>query len=199
MARPPLARERVLDAYESILIREGERAATLDAVAKAAGVSKGGLLYHFASKDDLATALVARLESLTDDDLERMRAADEGPVAYYVRTSVMEDDALDRALIATTRLAQGGSPVASAALRRERARWAEVIRGHVRDEASLDLVMLLSDGLYFNNSLAEAGQEPGGFGEFVPSGAALERLVALVVERTARTPQDAESAPSDKG
>src|SRR5690606_1251603 len=58
MPRPPLARERVLDAYETILLTEGERAATLEGVAAAAGVSKGGLLYHFASKDQLADGLL---------------------------------------------------------------------------------------------------------------------------------------------
>ena len=115
MARPPLARERVLDAFEAILIDEGGRAATLDAVARRAGVSKGGLLYHFASKDDLAAGLVNRLDTLTDADLERMADSPEGPVTYYIRTSVMEDDALDRAIVATTRLAQGGSAIATAA------------------------------------------------------------------------------------
>lgn len=189
MPRPPLARERVLDAYQSILIAEGERAATLEAVARQAGVSKGGLLYHFASKDDLIAGLVTRLSTLTDEDLERMAAADDGPIAYYVRTSVMEDDALDRALIAVTRLAQGGSATASACLRNVRTRWADAIRPHVRDETALDLIMLLSDGLYFNNSLAEPGDEQSTMSEFVPTGAALDQLVALVVDATTRAPE----------
>ncbi len=38
------ARDRVLDAYETLLIEAGPAAATLDAVAAGAGVSKGGLL-----------------------------------------------------------------------------------------------------------------------------------------------------------
>lgn len=50
MARKPVARGAVLDAFESLLIEVGERAATLDAVAGRAGVSKGGLLYHFPNK-----------------------------------------------------------------------------------------------------------------------------------------------------
>ncbi len=189
MPRPPLARERVLDAYQSILISDGERAATIEAVAREAGVSKGGLLYHFASKEELTTGLVRRLAALTDEDLERMSAAADGPIAYYVRTSVMEDDALDRALIAMTRLAQGGSAVASDALREVRDRWAAAIRPHVRDETALDLVMLLSDGLYFNNSLAEPGEDQGTMSEFVPTGSALEQLVAMVVDATTRAPE----------
>ena len=181
MPRPPLARERVLDAFESILIADGERAATLDATAKAAGVSKGGLLYHFGSKDELAAGLLERLDVLTTADLERMTAAAEGPVAYYVRTSVMEDDALDRALIAATRLAQGGSAAAADMLRHTRHRWEDTIRSHVRDRASLDLVMLLSDGLYFNNSLDVHGPE-----RLVPRSEELTELIALVLSATSR-------------
>ena len=179
MPRPPLARERVLDAFEAIVIAEGERTATLDATAKAAGVSKGGLLYHFGSKDELEAGLLARLEALTVADLERMRSAAEGPVAYYVRTSVMEDDALDRALIAASRLAQGGSVPAADMLRLTRRMWEDTIRPHVRDLASLDLVMLLSDGLYFNNSLDVHGPE-----RLVPHRTELAALIALVVKST---------------
>lgn len=184
----------MLDAYERILISDGERAATLDAVASAAGVSKGGLLYHFASKDDLAAGMVQRFTGLSDGDVSRMEQAPEGPVAYYVRTSVMEDDALDRALIAVTRLAQGGSMPASEALRESRRRWAETIRPHVDDDSALDLVMLVSDGLYFNNSLLGSGDDPRRFGGFVPSGAALTRLVERVLNATTRTPPAAEPA-----
>lgn len=181
MPRPPLARERVLDAFEAIVITEGERAATLDATAKAAGVSKGGLLYHFGSKDDLVSGILDRLDALTTEDLARMGADEDGPVAYYVRTSVMEDDALDRALIAASRLAQAGSHAAGEALRNVRQRWEDMIRPHVRDAASLDLVMLVSDGLYFNNSLDLSGAE-----RLVPHRDGLAELIALVVRATAR-------------
>ena len=46
------------------------------------------------------------------------RRAEEGPVAYFLRSSVMQNDPLDRALIATSRLAQGGSTAASASAAR---------------------------------------------------------------------------------
>lgn len=180
MPRPPLARERVLDAFETIVITDGERAATLDATAKAAGVSKGGLLYHFGSKEELAAGLMQRLDRLAAEDLDRMSTAAEGPVAYYIRTSVMEDEALDRALLATTRLAQGGLPGAADALRRTRALWAAALRPHVRDQPSLDLVLLLGDGLYFNKSLDVSGKE-----QLVPTGRDLSDLITLVRSATA--------------
>ncbi|WP_431801069.1 TetR/AcrR family transcriptional regulator [Microbacterium sp. bgisy203] len=176
MSRPPRARDLVLDAFEALLIDEGERAATMDAAARAAGVSKGGLLYHFASKEALELALIERLVVLADDDLDEMIASPDGAVAFFLRTSVMDDDPLDRALIAVARLAQGGSAAASDALRAVRQRWADALRGHVRDETALDLVLLVSDGLYYNNALGEAAGASGP----VPRGEALDALVALV-------------------
>lgn len=175
MSRPPHARESVLDAFEKLLIDDGERAATMDAAARAAGVSKGGLLYHFASKDALEQALLERLIALVDEDLVTMASAPEGPVAFFLRTSVMEDDALDRALIAASRLAQGGSTDAADVLLRVRARWADSLRSSVHDDAALDLVLLVSDGLYFNNALKVEGATGP-----VPRDAGLDALIALV-------------------
>jgi AcrR family transcriptional regulator len=180
MSRPPLAREKVLDAFEAILIDEGERTATLDATARAAGVSKGGLLYHFASKEALEAGIVERLHTLVEDDAAAMSAAPEGPIAYFLRTSVMQNDPIDRAILAASRLAQGGSSAAREALRHIRDVWAEVLRPHTKDATALDLVMLVSDGLYFNNAL-EGGSIPGP----VPRGPAMDALIALV-ERAAK-------------
>ena len=175
MSRPPLAREKVLDAFEAILIDDGERAATMDATARAAGVSKGGLLYHFASKEALENGILERLSGLVDADVELMNAAPDGAIAYFLRSSVMQNDPIDRAILAASRLAQGGNAAASDALRDVREKWAAAIRPHAKDEASLDLVMLVSDGLYFNNALA-GGSIPGP----VPRGDAMTALIALV-------------------
>ena len=72
----------------------------------------------------------------------------------------MQNDPLDRAIIATSRLAQGGSAAASAALRDDpRALGGRPAPAHEGCQAALDLVMLVSDGLYFNNAL-EGGVDP---------------------------------------
>lgn len=54
------ARERLLDAAERVVVESGATHLTLDAVAKSAGVSKGGLLYHFPSKEALLEGMLAR-------------------------------------------------------------------------------------------------------------------------------------------
>ncbi|MCQ4165555.1 TetR/AcrR family transcriptional regulator [Tahibacter harae] len=62
MVRPDatLLINKLLDAAETVVERQGIANLTLDAVALEAGLSKGGLLYHFPSKDRLVEALVAR-------------------------------------------------------------------------------------------------------------------------------------------
>lgn len=180
MSRPPRARESVLDAFEAALIDEGARGATMDAVAAAAGVSKGGLLYHYATKEALEAALIERMRRLVDADVEDMLRSPDGIVSAFVRTSVQSDTPLDRAMVATSRLAQTGHDAASVALRDVRRVWEDALRPHTRDASALQLVLLVSDGLYFNSALATTGV-PGP----IPQGADLDALIALV-ERAAR-------------
>lgn len=150
MPPPPVARSRLLDAFIQILIDQGERSATLEAVAAAAGVSKGGLLYHFASKDALVDALARHVEQLGAADAQAMRTAPEGPAVYYVRTSNYEDTALDRAIVATTRLSQGADPRARQALHTLRDGWLQAMTAEIPDPTTAQTIMLIGDGLYYN-------------------------------------------------
>lgn len=147
------ARATVLDAFERILSEDGERAATLDAVAAAASVSKGGLLYHFPSKDALVAGLVERLRELVNLDLEAMRAASEGPSRYYVSSSVSDGSPLDRALVAVARLALGADPAARAALLETRLAWLGAISEEVPDPAVAAAILCIGDGQYYSTLL----------------------------------------------
>lgn len=53
-------RDALLDAAETVVMRQGIANLTLDAVAAEAGMSKGGLLHHFPTKDRLVEAMVTR-------------------------------------------------------------------------------------------------------------------------------------------
>ena len=61
------SREKLLDAAEAVVMERGATRMTLEAVAAQAKVSKGGLLYHFKSKDALVQAMVARIASLAEE------------------------------------------------------------------------------------------------------------------------------------
>lgn len=66
-ARRPSSREAILDAAEGVATENGAAHLTLDAVAERAGVSKGGLLYHFSTKEAL-------LEAMLDRHMQRLEA-----------------------------------------------------------------------------------------------------------------------------
>lgn len=144
------SRERILDSFEDALIRDGERAATMESVAAAAEVSKGGLLYHFPSKEALVEGLAGRLRVLTERDRDVMRAAPDGAARYYVRTSVFEDSPLDRALVSMARLAQQGHPTAKAALAEIQEHWLAVLAEQLGSRIAARAVKLLGDGLYYD-------------------------------------------------
>lgn len=67
-AAAPDARTRILDATEAIVRARGVNGLTLEAAAREAGVSKGGLLYHFASKEALLVGLLQRMAEFVAAD-----------------------------------------------------------------------------------------------------------------------------------
>jgi len=71
----PDVRTRILDAAEGIVQARGVSGLTLDATARDAGASKGGLLYHFASKEALIDAMLRRLAAHIEADYEATVAA----------------------------------------------------------------------------------------------------------------------------
>lgn len=91
-------KELLLSAAGLVVLRSGADALTLDAVAKEAGVSKGGLLYHFPSKDALLTSMVANLieqfEQLLEIELNRVE--DITTKGTWLRAYIRATDLFDR-------------------------------------------------------------------------------------------------------
>ncbi|MGV0111808.1 TetR/AcrR family transcriptional regulator [Arthrobacter sp. CP30] len=175
MRLAPRTPQRLLDAYEDLLVTEGERGATLDAIAQRAGVSKGGLTYHFRSKDELTAALFDRLRLLVEEDLGIMRAAPAEAARYYIRSSLDIASPLERCNVAVTRLAQGSNSGANELLAWCRVQWFDVLLQALGDEDMVHLVMLLGDGIYFTASLSGTGAMPS---ETDP--ATIDRIIGLI-------------------
>lgn len=71
-----VARDLLLQSALQVVTQDGFGAMTLDAVAKAAGISKGGLIHHFPSKDALVTGMLDYYADQLERELDR-RAADD--------------------------------------------------------------------------------------------------------------------------
>jgi len=80
------SREQMLNAAEDVVIESGVNGMTLEAVAARAGVSKGGLLYHFPSKDELIKAMVSRIASVVSNRFAEELAVEPPGRGRHART-----------------------------------------------------------------------------------------------------------------
>jgi AcrR family transcriptional regulator len=88
MARnPQQTNEAILQAAHALVREIGVRAFSLDKVAKSAGVSKGGLIHHFPTREALLMAIQRQVFAMCDQELKRHLALepDTGQKGRYLR------------------------------------------------------------------------------------------------------------------
>ena len=88
-ARAAKTRARLLDAAAMVVRRDGVQAMTLARVAEEASVSKGGLLHHFGSKEELVAGLLEQTLADASAGLDELTGQGKGAFARayleYVR------------------------------------------------------------------------------------------------------------------
>ena len=158
MKNHDVKREQLLQAASEIVAQSGVNAMTLEAVAKQANVSKGGLLYHFPNKDSLIEAMTKRLvqqfEQAIDEEIEREINAGHTRVVgrwlrAYVRvstTSTNELDELSSALMA----ALTANPTLLASMREADTRWQRLAENDGIPPEIATVVRLASDGCWLS-------------------------------------------------
>lgn len=72
---PEVRRQAILEAAIGVFAQQGFAAATTDDIARAAGLSKGGLYWHFKSKDDILAAVLMQFFDQEMVTLARLVAA----------------------------------------------------------------------------------------------------------------------------
>ncbi|ACY99105.1 MULTISPECIES: TetR/AcrR family transcriptional regulator [Thermomonospora] len=147
-----MKREALLDAAEAVLFEHGTQALTLAAVAERAGVSKGGLLYHFPTKEALIKAMVTRVIDEFDD---LVADYDDGSPGSYTRAYVKAtfEVLTGRQGARTSRrwsaiTAAASDPELIAPLREAMARWHRINPDHEPDPLASTVVRLAAEGLW---------------------------------------------------
>ena len=156
-------KDRLLDAAGAVMRRDGPQALTLEAVAAQAGVSKGGLLYHFRTKRELIEALVDRWLTEFQNDID---ASGPGFVRGYVRASDPREDELG--LLA----AFAADPSVLAKARERYAIWQDRVEREGSDPVDATVARLAADGLWLAELL---GMAP-------PRGRLREQVLARMLE-----------------
>ena len=80
-------KRKLLEAATQVVKEQGASCLTLDAVAKQAGVSKGGLLHHYPNKTALLTAMVTHLNDSFERAIAEQTADGMTWLAAYVAMS----------------------------------------------------------------------------------------------------------------
>jgi len=146
-------RDNIIDAAMAIVRDAGVGRLTLDEAARVAGMSKGGVLYHFKGKDDLIRGMVQRMI----DQCEQITRAyyevePDGPYRW-TRTMVKScfdpngpaNDPVGGALLAAVTV----NPLLMAPIHAMYALWQERLKSDSPDIARAALVSSAMDGLYF--------------------------------------------------
>jgi AcrR family transcriptional regulator len=149
-------REHLLQAASEIVLQSGVNAMTLEAVAKQANVSKGGLLYHFPNKEALIEAMIKRLEQqfegAIEAEIERELAEAKSPeqgrwLRAYVRASIAPTNEIDEwsgALMA----ALSANPTLLSVMRDAEERWQKLAENDGIDSSIATIVKLACDGCW---------------------------------------------------
>lgn len=145
-----------MDAARRILVEQGAGHFTLDAVAELAGVSKGGLLYHFPSKAALVEGLAERLRASTEANLER--STEDGVVRTFLETSRPGSAEAEYywAVFSALRSGIEVSDSTRALVQEVFDVWSDALRATVDDPVLADVIRLVGDGIYLGAVLGLA-------------------------------------------
>ena len=140
-ARALERREQLLDAAAQVFARRGYAEAQMDEIAAAADTSKGGLYFHFPTKEALIAAVIGRAGDILRRRVQRaMSAAGSDPVARAdAALSTLVDTlsahrSLARVLAAET---LGGSAAARARVAEIEGEYVKIIAEELRNALTL--------------------------------------------------------------
>ncbi|WP_353254902.1 TetR/AcrR family transcriptional regulator [Burkholderia anthina] len=144
-------KRKIFEASRKILQDKGILGLTLAEAAAVAGVSKGGLLYHFASKSELLAGLLHFEASTFEQAVTDAALADGEPGAwtraYIIASSeqALEGKSLS-AVIGSLLLEPSLLPVYAS----HAARWAELLGRDRLPERTAHIIRFAVEGLWFN-------------------------------------------------
>lgn len=158
-------REAILAAACRVVRAEGAAGLTLEAAARAAGVSKGGLLYHFPNKEALIAGMIDQICQDFDAAIAHELDSDPMPspgrwLRAYIRLSCTAESGSLDALYAALIAAVGTNLSLLNPLRAAFARWQRLAVADGLDPALATLLRLAADGLWFADLMDFASPGP---------------------------------------
>jgi AcrR family transcriptional regulator len=167
MGRKAVAtRERILTAAEDIVLVDGVATLTLEKAAARAGVSKGGVLYHFGTRNELVSAMAERTVQQFEAAIEEHRRLH--PEAGFPRAYVAEclaepaDEQEQRSMRIGAALvaAVAAQPDLLRPLQQAFTGWQARIAAEASDPVTATIARLAADGLWLCEMFGIDGISP---------------------------------------
>jgi AcrR family transcriptional regulator len=155
----PRTRREVIEAAARALIAHGP-GVSLDAVAKEAGVSKGGLLHHFRSKQALLAGLIDEWFDRYDATVESLLEPEDTPGRWtraHIRATFTPDDLWSHPSVVTALL---GVPELQQRLDVAAARWRQQTDSDGLHPQRADLISRALDGVTLEDLLWRGQETP---------------------------------------
>lgn len=149
MARPS-QREHILDAAEQVVVSRGAGRLTLDAVAAEAGVGKGGLTYHFPSKQALLKGLIGRLVTNYEASIAEGQADPDSrrhPLGAHLRSLITAHERSHRLATALIAVAANEPALLADVAGRQQEIISEILRSQAQGARAVALTLAV-DGLF---------------------------------------------------
>ncbi|UOQ83395.1 TetR/AcrR family transcriptional regulator [Gracilibacillus salinarum] len=141
----------ILNAASKVVSERGIFELTLDAVAKQAGISKGGLLYHFPSKEALVEGMVQHLAVNYQEKIEDNAKQDPEETGRWIRSYVdvtfnqtYQNKDMNAGLLA----AKAVNPDLLDPIRKLYEEWQEQIENEGIDPMKATIIRLATDGIW---------------------------------------------------
>lgn len=144
------SKDSILDAAEKVIRRQGMAATTIEGVAAEAGVSKGGLFYHFSSKKEMLLKLVERYEKkFLDTRQEIFDSLPESPYRLLKATIIasIKNPAKSTANVSNVLALLDDVDLRKKVLEAKQRTFNEISAGYPHPE-KVALAMLAADGLW---------------------------------------------------
>jgi hypothetical protein len=153
------ARDRILNATAHLLVTQGGDAVTIAAVAQTAKISKGGLFYHFASKELLIEGLVQRYIAAFDQLIHTAGTEPGAATRAYVTSAKNNSGPATQAVLALFAAAVL-SPKAMESLQDHYHQWQDRLNNDQLPSQVSWTVRLAVDGLWLADTFSLAQPDP---------------------------------------
>lgn len=161
-SKADIKRQLILETAKTLVLADGFNSLTLEAVAKKAGISKGGLLYHFPNKEKLIAWLGEYIFQEFENNFSKIADSDPIQTGRWTRAFI-EASKADLTENAELNVGVLASSILDSEVSESISEVYKSILTKIQDDGldsiTVDLIRLTLDGLYYSQTLNVAPLE----------------------------------------